>query len=73
MSAQTTPQNDPNYEVFLRLTFNEISFVLAALGKAPFEQVEGLVGKVRTQTQAALYAAEKHAANNAVTEEITGE
>jgi len=40
------------------LTLDEANLVLAALGKAPFEQVAGLIGKMREQAQPQLPALE---------------
>ena len=36
------------------LTLDEANLVLAALGKAPFDQVAGLIGKMREQAQPQL-------------------
>lgn len=36
------------------LTFEEANLILGALGKAPFEQVAGLIGKMREQAQPQL-------------------
>jgi len=36
------------------LTFDEANLILGALGKAPFEQVAGLIGKMREQAQPQL-------------------
>lgn len=36
------------------LTLDEANQVLAALGKGPFEQVAGLIGKIREQAQPQL-------------------
>ena len=36
------------------LTLDEANMVLAALGKAPFEQVAGLIGKLKEQAQPQL-------------------
>lgn len=50
------------------LTLDEANMILAALGKAPFEQVAGLIGKLREQAQPqlpALEAAQKAAAEAA--------
>ena len=38
------------------LTLDEANLVLAALGKAPFEQVAGLINKMRDQAQPQLPA-----------------
>jgi hypothetical protein len=62
MQENAKPQIDANYEAFIRLTFNEINLVLAALGRAPHDQVEGTVNKIRIQAQAALHAAQHQAA-----------
>jgi hypothetical protein len=40
------------------LTLDEANLVLAALGKAPFEQVAGLIGKIREQAQPQLASVE---------------
>lgn len=40
------------------LTLDEANMILAALGKAPFEQVAGLIGKLREQAQPQLPALE---------------
>ena len=51
------------------LTLDEANLILAALGKAPFEQVAGLIGKLREQAQPqlpALEAAQRAAAQEAV-------
>ena len=40
------------------LTLDEANLILAALGKAPFEQVAGLIGKLREQAQPQLPALE---------------
>lgn len=75
MQEKAKPQIDANYEATIRLSLNEINLVLAALGRAPFEQVEGTIIKIRMQAQAAIAAAQ-HAANNAQTPEAnqpTGE
>lgn len=44
------------------LTLDEANLVLAALAKAPFEQVAGLIGKLREQAQPQLPALEAAAA-----------
>lgn len=36
------------------LTLDEANLILAALGKAPFEQVAGLIGKLKDQAQPQL-------------------
>lgn len=36
------------------LTLDEANLILAALGKAPFEQVAGLIGKMKEQAQPQL-------------------
>lgn len=36
------------------LTLDEANMVLAALGKAPFDQVAGLIGKIKEQAQPQL-------------------
>lgn len=36
------------------LTLEEANLILAALGKAPFEQVAGLIGKLKDQAQPQL-------------------
>ena len=45
-----------NGETMLKfeLTLDEANLVLAALGKAPFEQVAGLITKMREQAQPQL-------------------
>lgn len=52
----------------LKLSLQEVNTILAALGKAPFEQVAGLIGNIRGQAepqlprvQAELEAAKKAA------------
>jgi hypothetical protein len=40
------------------LTLDEANLILAALGKAPFEQVAGLIGKLREQAQPQLASVE---------------
>ena len=40
------------------LTLDEANLILAALAKAPFEQVAGLIGKLREQAQPQLPALE---------------
>lgn len=40
------------------LTLDEANLVLAALGKAPFDQVAGLIGKLRQQAEPQLPALE---------------
>lgn len=40
------------------LSLDEANMILAALGKAPFEQVAGLIGKLREQAQPQLPALE---------------
>ena len=37
-----------------KLTLDEANLVLAALGKAPFEQVAGLIGNIRKQAEPQL-------------------
>ncbi len=52
------------------LNLDETNLVLAALAKAPFEQVAGLIGKIREQAQPqlpALEAAQKAAQEAAQT------
>lgn len=41
------------------LTLDEANLVLAALGKAPFEQVAGLITKMRDQAQPQLAGLEQ--------------
>lgn len=36
------------------LTLDEANLILAALGKAPFDQVAGLIGKIKEQAQPQL-------------------
>jgi hypothetical protein len=40
------------------LTLDEANLILGALGKAPFEQVAGLISKLREQAQVQLPALE---------------
>lgn len=40
------------------LTLNEANLVLAALGKAPYDQVSGLIQKIQQQAQPQLPALE---------------
>lgn len=42
------------YMFNFELTLDEANLVLAALGKAPFEQVAGLIGKLKEQAQPQL-------------------
>lgn len=49
-------QQDLGPELNLNLKLAEINFVLAALSKAPYEQVEGLISKIRQQAQAGIDA-----------------
>jgi len=69
--------SEQEQELNLVLTVKEINFVLAALAKAPYEQVEGLVNKIRMQGQAgfaAIQQAQALAAQNEATETTeTGE
>jgi len=44
------------------LTIDDANLILAALGKAPFEQVAGLIGKLREQAQPQLAGLEAEAA-----------
>ena len=55
------------YMLKFELTLEEANMVLAALGKAPFEAVAGLINKLQQQAQpqmAALEAAAKADATN---------
>lgn len=42
------------YMFNFELTLEEANLILAALGKAPFEQVAGLIGKLKDQAQPQL-------------------
>jgi hypothetical protein len=44
------------------LSIDDANLILAALGKAPFEQVAGLIGKLREQAQPQLAGLEAEAA-----------
>lgn len=50
------------------LSIDEANLILAALGKAPFEQVAGLVGKLREQAAPQLQAAQAAQAEAAAAE-----
>jgi len=65
--------SEQDLELNLNLTLAEIKFVVAALGKAPLEQVEGLVNKIRLQAQAGIAAAQQAQELAAKTEETQGE
>lgn len=47
------------------LSIDEANLVLAALGKAPFEQVAGLISKLREQAAPQLQAAQTAPAESA--------
>jgi len=42
----------------LKLTVNEVNGILGAIGKMPFEQVVGLVDKIRSQAVPQVQAAQ---------------
>jgi hypothetical protein len=44
------------------LTLDEANLVLAALGKAPFEQVAALIGKIKQQAEPQLERVQKEIA-----------
>jgi hypothetical protein len=67
MSEQNAPQLDASYTVTLTLTLGEINLALSALGRAPFEQVESTINKIRIQANAAIHAAQHQSADNADT------
>jgi hypothetical protein len=52
------------------LTIDDANLILAALGKAPFEQVAGLIGKLREQAQPQLAGLEAEAAAQAAPEAV---
>ena len=61
------------YMLKFELTLDEANLVLAALGKAPFDQVAGLIGKLREQAQPqlpALEAAAKAAGDASVVTDV---
>lgn len=51
-----TNQTQNNTELNISLTVTEINFILALMSKAPYEQVEGLITKIRVQGQAGFAA-----------------
>jgi hypothetical protein len=55
----TNPNGDTmeNPELKLDLNLNEINMILATLGKHPFDEVNDLVGKIKTQGESQLQAA----------------
>lgn len=52
------------------LTLDEANLVLAALGKAPFEQVAGLIGKLKEQAQPQLERVQAEQAAAPVTDVV---
>lgn len=50
------------------LTLDEANMVLGALGKAPFEQVAALIGKLREQAQPQIERVQAEQAANSVTD-----
>lgn len=71
--SEQTQQKDPGPELNLNLYVAEINFVLASLAKAPFDQVEGLINKIRAQGQAGYAAYQQAQVLAAQTETSTGE
>ncbi len=53
----------------LKLSLQEVNTILASLGKAPFEQVAGLIGNIRGQAEPQLPRVQKEIESQKAAEE----